>query len=192
MSHSSPSLSSPRLFASHLRTTDDLVADYHAALADEAAFKGVSEAEVLTSRAETCGGERPEQEEDELRPLDDEVRAMRPPRTSGSGAKRGRVTRTQGDSEVAGRSNTDTTPKRATKRRRRADDPAPSVSPSGPLRRAFVLPRRLPPQREPVQDESDDELLEALDALIAATPARAKRARSGEEEVEEEVEELEV
>ncbi|BGP50203.1 hypothetical protein JCM10450v2_006119 [Rhodotorula kratochvilovae] len=77
---SSPSTTTPQYFTpSRARTTADLVAEYKRSLADEAAFRGVSEAELRAGRE----GDDERGEEERLRPLEVEVREMLSRRTGG-------------------------------------------------------------------------------------------------------------
>ncbi|GAA5856810.1 hypothetical protein JCM9279_002024 [Rhodotorula babjevae] len=147
-----------------------LLADYHAALADEAAFRGITEAELRASIKQR----EQDEGEDELRPLDVELRDQgwgSPQR--GAGSKRARAAGSSADGGGGGGGGA---------------APSPSSSPTSPaqlspakharataaaltLRKAFHTPRpavRAPPPPPP---HEDDELLDALDRAIAATPA---------------------
>ncbi|GAA5942857.1 hypothetical protein JCM3775_001523 [Rhodotorula graminis] len=181
---SSPSTSpfpTSRPFPTPTRTTSALVADYRAALADEATFRGITEAELRESLAR-----RDEDEgEDELRPLDVELRerGWGAPR-EGGGSRRERLSMrsTVGGGGGAARSPSPppaSTSSHPTKRSRAA------AAAASTLRKAFRAPR--PVERAPSPpsgEDDDDELLVALDRAIAASSVRsgsgtARRGGSG-------------
>ncbi|GAA5916841.1 hypothetical protein JCM8208_007000 [Rhodotorula glutinis] len=159
-----------RPFPTPTRTTSALVADYRAALADEAAFRGITEdalRESIKRREEDEG-------EDELRPLEVELRdkGWLAPREGGS--KRGRAARStaDGDDGAAPSSSSSSSPPASTQ-------PSPAkrtrtTAAASTLRKAFRTPRPLerPPSPSPPPSKDDDELVAALDRAIAATPVR--------------------
>ncbi|GAA6048836.1 hypothetical protein JCM3770_003645 [Rhodotorula araucariae] len=151
------------LARTHAPTTADIVAAYRRALADEAAFRGVSQAEL---RAARDGDDEPDAEDEPLRPLQVEMTALLGPRRRG-------VKRDASDDDGCPAPRSVSLPG---KKRRVGVKGVRSSA----VAKAFVPPRATPvPQRAATAGHDDDELLVALDALIAAPHPRCSRAPRG-------------